>query len=733
MNAHAQRYAVQQVCLGALYVLGAWIATRFITLSDDVVLIWPPSGLTYAALLLYGLKAWPFIPLGALVAHLWFAPVPPLFLGFSMASNTVATLLAVWLVRRWSPGDLIAFTTPAGFRLLAGGLVQAVLGALIGAAGLVLAGMVPESAFMAVLLRWTLADIFGVIMVGPLALIAIRQLQRGGALLQVPGQPLHRPELVIWSLALLLALTLQGVLSELAPRNALVLSVLPAAMLMWSALRLAPICTGAGAMVVGLVVAAYANFGVAGFAAPAGIADIVVLLVFLSTLVVFPLTVATSQFESRRAASELLRRASIDRLTGLPNRVAFEQTAAQRIERGQHYPLALVYVDLDQFKVVNDTLGHAVGDQFLQGLAGALPTPATGDPVLARLGGDEFALLLGGMDATTAERWCVDLLTSIERYRMGHDGHVLGVTASIGLVPVPARGARFQEVFARADAACSAAKETGGNRVQLSTLDDAALADREAAMRWALRLNQAVEAEQFELYFQRILPLRSDLSNPGHKLEILLRLRDGAGRLLLPGRFIPALERLNLSSRLDRHVFDRVIAWFEAHPQASASPQRISVNLSASSLADQGLADHIERRLQHSRLAPQSLVFEITETGAVRDLRLARAFIQRVRALGCSVALDDFGAGYCSFAYLRDLPVDQLKIDGSFVRELEHSPLAMAVVRSMVDIARVLGMRTVAECVETLSLRDRLLELGVDDAQGYALHTPEPLEFLLRT
>lgn len=712
-----------------LYVAGAWVATKFVTLRDDLVLIWPPAGLTFGVLLLGGVRWWPFIPVGALLTHLLFAPVPSLFIPFSMASNTVATIVSVLMLRRLAGArERSAFTPRAGFLMLAGGLIQAMVSASIGTIGLVSSGMVQTEATLSSWLRWMLADMFGLVVVGPFVLSVILYAHGHGhsRRLRYPA----RAEQLALLLALLLSLSAQWLISKLAPLNALVLSFVPAGVLMWSALRMPPIITTALTLVVGMSVAAFANFGIGGFVAPSTPSDIAVLLIFLSMLAIFPLTVAASHQESRLATAELVHRASTDRLTGLPNRVAFETAATAAIGDPAELPLALAYVDVDQFKLVNDTLGHAVGDQFVQGLAGVLKHLRRPTDLLARIGGDEFAVLLRQCDGDVAERWCARVVAAVEQFRFGHEGHVLGVTASIGLVPLAQPGPGFQEAFARADAACFAAKELGGNRVQRSAFSDTALADREAAMRWAMRLSNALEAQRFELYFQRIVPLHRGGSP--EKLELLLRLREDSGDLLLPGSFIPAVERFSMSGRLDRHVFERALSWFESHPLPDHHAPSIAINLSAASLADHGLAAAIEQRLARSSVPAVRVSFEITETGAVRDLNLARQFILRVRALGCSVALDDFGAGYCSFAYLRQLPVDVLKIDGGFVRELPDSQLAIAVVRSMVEIARTLGMQTVAECVENEAVRQCLIGLGVDYAQGFALHVPEPLEHLLR-
>jgi EAL domain-containing protein (putative c-di-GMP-specific phosphodiesterase class I) len=256
----------------------------------------------------------------------------------------------------------------------------------------------------------------------------------------------------------------------------------------------------------------------------------------------------------------------------------------------------------------------------------------------------------------------------------------------------------------------------------------AVVEERSASMRWALRLNEALDHDRFVLFCQSIAPLHA-LDERARHFEILLRLRDPqTGQLLLPGQFIPAAERFGLGLRLDRHVLDRTLRWFEKNPDAAERVGLCSINLCAATVDDERFVTYLQKRLEGSRLAARQLCFELTETSALRDLSRAQHFIQRVREIGCKFALDDFGTGFCSFGYLRSLDVDFFKIDGSFVRDIETSKLALAVVRSIADIGRVMEKETIAECAENEAVRQRLIDLGVDYAQGYAVDEPMPIE-----
>lgn len=394
--------------------------------------------------------------------------------------------------------------------------------------------------------------------------------------------------------------------------------------------------------------------------------------------------------------------------------------------------MALAYIDVDQFKVVNDVASHAAGDELIRVLAGALGSQLDDDELLARIGGDEFGLLLRRSDAQRAARRLESMRERVAELRVPWNEHVMSTSISIGVVPFRAAGQAFDELLGRADAACFTAKELGGNRVQTASLgdhrNDEAVHARTSAMRWAMRLNTALEHGHFRLFCQSIASLHPNELH-GRHFEVLIRMHDVENNtLLLPGSFIPAAERFHLGARLDRYVVEHTLAWLESHPVDAADVEACSINLSAASVNSDDFERFVQQRIAASPLNPRQICFELTETSAVRDLARAQRFIQTVRGLGCRFALDDFGTGFCSFAYLQALDVDFFKIDGSFVRRLMDSPLSLAIVRSIADIARVMDKQTIAECAESDAIRHRLAELGVDFAQGYAIDEPQPID-----
>ena len=710
-----------------LYVAAAEFAIVFVSLPTDVTLIWPSAGVAYAVLLFHGVRWWPVIPISILITHLVISPAPWSFLPFSLLSNTLASVVSVYLVRRFGGEQLITLRVQSGFVILLGGALSAVLGALIGSVGLVYAHMVPADHFAAALGKWAAGDLFGIVVVTPFMLMVLRAMQRG-SLNEMPLEFASRSEEGIWIVVSVIGIWLIAEASTMSPAYALGLSFVPLALLLWSALRFEPIFTAGATMGFALIVVTMIGLGVGGFSAPKGLLEAIILLALLSVMAIVPQLVAAANFRVRAAAFEMLHRARTDRLTGLPNRTSFEEALIEAlavrpdIARGG----AIAYVDLDEFKVVNDTASHAAGDEAIRQLASVLRAILPADALLAHLGADEYGVLWREGDLTRIEAQTREMRTSISEYRFAWGERVFALTASIGLVPFPPRRAVSSELLAQVDTACYTAKELGGNRVQLLTSDSQAVHERTAAMGWVVRINDALDNERFELYGQRILSF-----DPGAResYEVLLRLRDNNGEVLLPGRFIPAAERFKLSSRIDRYVLERSLRWLESDPRAKGV--HLNVNLSAASLADDDFAQFLRQRLKNSSVDPEQICFEITETSAVRDLGNASQFIATFKALGLRFALDDFGTGFCSFAYLRELDVDVFKIDGSFVLDLETSELSLAIVKSIVEIARVLGKTTVAESVESTRLGRRLQELGVTAVQGYAYHHPEPLRFVL--
>ncbi|MFN7783602.1 MAG: EAL domain-containing protein [Lysobacterales bacterium] len=440
--------------------------------------------------------------------------------------------------------------------------------------------------------------------------------------------------------------------------------------------------------------------------------------------------------EQRRLAGEVRHRAAHDALTGLTNRSEFELRLHASLERARLGDArhVLLLIDLDQFKRVNDACGHAAGDELLRQVARLLQQTVRGSDTLARVGGDEFAVILEHCSSEQALRVAALICERIDAYRYLHGARSFRVGTSIGLVPVDETWQDTAELMKAADAACYAAKEAGRNRVHVWHDNDEAVRANQGQMQWATRLEQAIDEGRFVLYAQRIVPVAepdSASTAAGWHAEVLVRLRETDGSLVMPGVFLPAAERFRLAAGVDTCVLRATLALMVSTAEACA-PGLLSLNLSGQSVSDAAFRRLALDALQQAGAAVCSrLCLEITETAAIGNMAEATAFIGQLHALGVRVALDDFGAGSASFGYLKQLPVDLLKIDGQFVQSLMDDPLDEAAVRAFVDVARVLKLQTVAEFVDRPALLPRLRELGVDWAQGYLLHRPEPLKRLL--
>jgi diguanylate cyclase (GGDEF)-like protein/PAS domain S-box-containing protein len=435
--------------------------------------------------------------------------------------------------------------------------------------------------------------------------------------------------------------------------------------------------------------------------------------------------------EQRRLRGELTHRATHDALTGLVNRSEFETRLLGALrnaqEEGGHH--ALLYIDLDQFKAVNDACGHAEGDRLLQQVSKLLADAIRGRDTVARLGGDEFAIILEHCGHEQALRVAQKICERVDQFRFVHGERRFRVGTSIGLVPIDRRWTSVAALQKAADGACYAAKEGGRNRVHAWADSDAEMQSRQAQVQWSTRIERALDDTGFSLHAQRIEPLQG--GRHGLRAEVLLRMDNDDGSLTLPGAFLPAAERFHLATRIDRWVLETLVARLRALPSLNRV-NRLSVNLSGRSVGDRAFhAWAIDLLEQAGPAICRCLGLEITETAAVTQLADATHFIERIRALGVHVALEDFGAGTSTFGYLKSLQVDVLKIDGQFVVDLLEDPLDDAAVRCFVDVARVLGLTTVAEYVERDDIRQRLREIDVDGAQGNLIHRPQLLDDLL--
>jgi diguanylate cyclase (GGDEF)-like protein/PAS domain S-box-containing protein len=435
----------------------------------------------------------------------------------------------------------------------------------------------------------------------------------------------------------------------------------------------------------------------------------------------------------RSLTRELVQHANHDSLTGLVNRREFERHLQRAIEEVsadndiQHW---LCYLDLDQFKLINDSCGHMAGDEWLRQVSGELRRQVRDSDLVARMGGDEFGVLLRYCSSRDAHEITERIRAGLQRMRFVWDNAHFICTASLGLVAVEARAGGLYELLSAADAACYVAKDQGRNRLHVYQTGDEAITRRADEMQWAQRIAAAIEENRFALVCQPIMPLGNEPE--GMHFEILLAPLEHEGQSIPPAQFIPAAERYNLMSRVDRWVLRHSFAILQRlHAAGGLRRCTAAINLSAQSLCDDEFLEFVLELLARAPFDPHRLCFEITETAAIANLARATEFICSLKSLGCRFALDDFGSGLSSFAYLKSLPVDYLKIDGCFVRDISVDPIDRALVMAINQIGHVMKMRTIAECVEDRSAVAILRDIGVDFAQGYGVARPFPLEELI--
>ena len=491
--------------------------------------------------------------------------------------------------------------------------------------------------------------------------------------------------------------------------------------------------------------------------------------------------------ELTKVNEKLSWQANHDPLTGIANRHEFEQRLQEVVSntRMQNQEHTLCYLDLDRFKIVNDTCGHVAGDELLRQISSLLQSRVRRTDVLARLGGDEFAVLLYQCPTEEALRVAQSLQESIQEFRFAWQDKIFAVGVSIGVVTFDANSSTLPGVVSAADAACYEAKNRGRNRVYVYQADDQKLAQQHSEVQWLTRLNQAIaqsaslklcaapenslpaDESQFCLYYQPIAPLNAELTT-GEHYEVLLRFVDDKGQLIPPMAFLPAAERYNLMPAIDRWVIRTFLAMlhqseiqnlesqfqnFSSYPtgrvrnsfasgasNVATSPPLTpyifpssfplyTINLSGATVNDDQFIEFLKEQFSIYKIPPQMICFEITETVAITNLSKASGFIKELKALGCRFALDDFGSGMSSFAYLKYLPLDYLKIDGSFVKDIADDPVDLALVEAINRVGHVMGLQTIAEFVANDSILEKVKFLGVDYAQGYAIAQPQPLEF----
>ena len=433
--------------------------------------------------------------------------------------------------------------------------------------------------------------------------------------------------------------------------------------------------------------------------------------------------------EARRMTLELAYQAAHDDLTGLVNRREFERRLANALGSAKVRGLqhALCYLDLDQFKLINDTIGHVAGDRLLKQIGGVLMRKVRVRDTLARLGGDEFSLLIEHCPLDNAIEIAKSLVLALRDFRFAWEGRSFEIGVSVGVVPITSTAENAAELLAHADVACYTAKDLGRNRIYVYQTEDPELARRHTEMLRVADLKGALQEDRFHLYCQPIVALFLPSDAP-LRYELLLRLVDAKGEVVLPKTFIPAAERYGLMATIDRWVIRKAFHHATVALRSRSLGVGIAINLSGNSLNDDGLLAFVRQALAEAGFPPDRLCFEITETAAITNLTQAAHFITEMKKAGCRFALDDFGSGLSCFTYLKHLPVDYLKIDGSFVRDMMEDPIDRAMVAAINQVGHTMGIQTIAEYAESEAIIRELKELRVDYAQGYAIGSPRLLQ-----
>lgn len=435
--------------------------------------------------------------------------------------------------------------------------------------------------------------------------------------------------------------------------------------------------------------------------------------------------------QTHELTQQLSHQATHDVLTGLYNRRDFEIKVKQAIREAEMAGKEhnLLYMDLDQFKVINDTCGHIAGDELLKQYTAKLTALVRQGDTLARVGGDEFGLLLENCSSQQALQVANKIQEMTHQFRFSWEEKTFGIGISIGMISINKQSNSVTDVISRVDAACYMAKEAGRSRIYVHDEKDLALLARHGEMEWTPRITKALEEQRMVLYYQPIVH-NTHLADLNSHYEILIRMIDETGKLIPPGEFLPAAERYNLIARIDRWVISEYFRWLAEHPAQLDALALGSINLSGHSLGDETCLRHIESQLKEFAIPPEKICFEITETEAISNLAKAQSFIRKLKNHGCNFALDDFGSGFSSYAYLKNLPVDFLKIDGLFIKDINSDPANYAMVESINHIGHVMGRKTIAEFVENHDTLQTLNKLGIDYMQGYGIAKPSALSNL---
>jgi diguanylate cyclase (GGDEF)-like protein len=709
------RYLPELAVLTVVYVVAGKLGLRLAFVHASATAVWAPTGIALAALVLRGQRFWPAVLLGAFAVNVTTAGSVATSLGIAVG-NTLEAVVGALLVNRYARGRNAFERSPDIFRFaVLAALGSTTLSATCGVTSLLVGGYLDPARYGAVWLTWWLGNVAGDLVVAPLIFLWYanphpRWSGRRGVEATGVGFAIVLTGLLVFG-----ALLPPGLRHY--PLNFLCLPVL-----LWPAFRLGQREAATAAFLLEALAVRGTLRGLGPFVRDSPNEALLLLQTFVGVVAFTVVAVGAVVAERRRLETRLLHLADHDALTGLLTRRRLQDELSLQLAQASRYGTrgALLFLDLDDFKSVNDVFGHRAGDRVLADLARQLRGRLRTSDILARLGGDEFAVLLPHTDGVHAQALAAQLLTAIRSHSIDLGGRSLAVSATIGMALFPDHGASVEELLARADHAMYEAKRMGGSLCRLYSPDEEWRRTVEGAFGSEKNLRDALDGGRFVLHGQPILDLRRDRIG---QYELLLRMVGEKGHFLPPSAFLGAAERSGLLQSLERWVVCQAIHLL-ARDGDGRHEYPLSVNVSGRAFLDPELLPLVERDLGARDVDPARLVLEFSETAAIADLDQARGFAFAAKSLGCRLALDDFGVAFSSLQHLKELPVDYLKIDGSFVRDVLHNPVDQHLVKAMVEVARALDRKTIAEFVgdeETLQL---IRAWGLDYAQGYHVGRP---------
>ncbi|MFK8052903.1 MAG: putative bifunctional diguanylate cyclase/phosphodiesterase [Woeseiaceae bacterium] len=730
----------------AAYGVAIWgavvISYKIGIAQKEIVAVWPAAGIGVWVAIKYGWKSLPTI----FIAHLAYSlthrnGIEPFYL-VTIAGNTLGCYLPSLFFRRW-PDALEPLYTVKGVLRVMGILAvgMSLISATIGSITLWYVFSLTQPQLIGTFWRWAFSDFTGIMLVLPILIATQRDATESALTMwKAIAKEAWFPCLLSIALVIMLSITANTMPRGLG-QYPIVLLTMP--FCLWLTLRAGKrgiilLLCGITISVISLTLFAVGSATGNSFFAVQLYGVVVIctsLVLFASSqersLALKQLAKERAQLETKVATrtSELEKLAQTDPLTGLANRRLFESHLDGIFERRDFETIDffLFGIDLDQFKIVNDTSGHAAGDELLKVVANLLTSSVRSDDVIGRLGGDEFGVILKECSKAMAEDIAEEIRSQVEELRFVWETETYKIGASIGVAELSADLKSVDDAMQLADTACYAAKNGGRNRVHFAQADDGNVKAQRGQVRWAQKLNDAMEHDRFVLYEQEIRPVDRSPNQPDH-IEVLVRLRDPEKRKLVPpGAFLPAAERYGLSMKLDQWVVRNLMKTLYLHQSFDATRRQYWVNLSGSSVGDDQFVDFLINSMKNSPIEPGLINFEITETAVIRNMSEAGRLMGRLHDMGCKFALDDFGTGVSSFSHLKHLPVDYLKIDGTFLKDIIDDRIDQIFVKSIIDIAHAMNIKSVAEYVENEAIEDMVSEMGVDFLQGYAISEPKLL------